>query len=275
MLEIKNVSFNYNKDQEKEAWALTNIDLTVKKGEFITVLGLNGSGKSTLSQMLNGLLKPHKGEVLVDDLSTTDDENLVKIRQKVGLLFQNPDNQIIATIVEEDIAFGPENLGIDREEISRRIDSSLSAVNMLPYKRHEPHSLSAGQKQKIAIAGVLAMQPEYIVLDEPTSYLDPAGRRDLMVLLKKLNDSHGVSIINVTHFPEQLFYSHRVVVMHKGSVVFDGSVLDFFEDKKVLTLIGIEVPLWLQLRERFKKENKKIELAKSSEKMEEVLCSLG
>ena len=275
MLKIKDVSFSYNKDQDSETKALSKIDLTVKKGEFVSIIGLNGSGKSTLSHMLNGLLKPQQGEVLVDGISTADDDNMFAIRQKVGLLFQNPDNQIIATIVEEDIAFGPENTGVEREEIHKRIEDSLKAVGMLAYRKHEPHALSAGQKQKIAIAGVLAMKPEYLVFDEPTSYLDPAGRRNLMLLLKELNAKQGVAIINVTHFPEQLFYGQRVVAIHEGSIVFDGSVAQFFENKEALALTGIETPLWLQLKDRFEIYHEKLEQADSNEELGDILCSLS
>ncbi|HDZ86743.1 hypothetical protein LCGC14_0847890 [marine sediment metagenome] len=275
MIKIKDVSFNYNKDQDSETKALSKIDLTIKKDEFVSIIGLNGSGKSTLSHMLNGLLKPQQGEVLVDGISTADDDNMFAIRQKVGLLFQNPDNQIIATIVEEDIAFGPENIGVERDEIHKRIEDSLKAVGMEAYRRHEPHALSAGQKQKIAIAGVLAMRPEYLVFDEPTSYLDPAGRRNLMLLLKELNTEQGVAIINVTHFPEQLFYGQRVVAMHEGSIVFDGKVAQFFENKEALALTGIETPLWLQLKDRFEIYHEGLEQADSNEKLGDILCSLS
>jgi len=239
MLKLIDVSFFYNKGLDAEVRALSDINITFNKGEFISIIGPNGGGKSTLAHLLNGLILPHEGEVLVDGVSTAQEENLFPIRQKVGLLFENPDSQIVAGIVEEDIAFGPENLGLDREEIAKRITDSLRAVGMEAYRAYEPHTLSAGQKQKVALASVLAMQPSYLVLDEPTAYLDPDSRLEVLNLLKNIN-SQDIAVINITHNREEISYSQRVIVIENSRLVFDGSVREFFGNGQILKTTGFE-----------------------------------
>lgn len=271
MLQLKNVSFFYNKGLAEEVKALSNISLSISHKEFVSIVGLNGSGKSTLALLLNGLIKPHEGEVLVDELSTSLNEKLTSIRQKVGLLFQNPDNQIVATIVEEDLAFGPENLGLEREEIKRRIDESLVAVKMEAYRNYEPHQLSAGQKQKIALASLLAMRPDYLILDEPTAYLDPISRKDILKLFVEINRS-GITVVNITHNEDELLFSNRVIALGKGRVIFDGKVESFFRNEAVLKATGIEVPLWFHLKEKYGPFVKELGKAKSNEGVINILC---
>lgn len=275
MIELKNVSYFYNKGQENEVRALSNINLAIDKGQFVSIVGSNGSGKSTLAHLLNGLLKPSEGDVLIDELSTRNEDNLTEIRQRVGLLFQNPDNQIVATIVEEDIAFGPENLGLSREEIGSRIDSSLEAVAMEAYRRYEPHSLSAGQKQKVAIASILAMKPSCMVLDEPTSYLDPSSRKEMMQFLSELNRSQRITVLNITHYSEQILYGDRVIAMDNGSIVFDGKVADFLDNEQVLRLTGLTQPIWLQIGKKYQKKWPSLARADSLKSLGDILCSLS
>lgn len=241
MIEFKGVSYSYSKTEDKIT-ALNNIDLTIKEGEFIAILGPNGSGKSTLAKHINGLLIPKKGEVLVDGLSTRDTSSLWQIRQRVGMVFQNLDNQIIATSVEEDVAFGPENLGLGPKEIRKRIDEALEIVGMRAYAKHEPHLLSGGQKQKIAIAGALAMYPKYLVIDEATSMLDPKGRADTLVTLKALNKEHGTTVINITHSPDEAVQADRIVVLSDGAIIKTGVPKEVFVDSSELAALGIGVP---------------------------------
>jgi energy-coupling factor transport system ATP-binding protein len=236
MLQLKNVSFSYNKGLLQEVQALSGINLSIEENEFISILGSNGSGKSTIAELLSGLLKPTAGEALLDS--------------SVGLLFQNPDSQIVGTIVEEDVAFGPQNQMLKREEIIECVDTSLEAVGMSAFRLYEPHTLSAGQKQKVALASVLAMKPKFLVLDEPTSYLDPASRLEVLNLLQEVN-RQGIAIINITHYADQIFYGHRVVVVEKGKVSFDGKVGDFFKNKEAMATIGASLPLWLEIKEKY------------------------
>ncbi|PID82892.1 MAG: energy-coupling factor transporter ATPase [Clostridiales bacterium] len=237
-IEIKNVSFAYDEGEDN---IINNLNLTFNEGEFVAILGHNGSGKSTLAKLLNGLNLPSQGDVLVDGLNTKDIEKLFDIRSKVGMVFQNPDNQLIATIVEDDIAFGPENLGVEPSEIRTRINNSLSIVNMSKYIKKPPHQLSGGQKQRIAIAGILAMKPNIIVFDEPTSMLDPIGRREVLETIKKLN-SQGISIILITHYMEEAMLADRVVVMKSGSVVLDDSPKEVFNSKELLEKLSLKLP---------------------------------
>lgn len=272
MLQLNNVSYFYNKGTDNEAKALSNVSLTIEKGQFVSVIGPNGSGKSTLAYLLNGILKPGQGQVLIDGFSTADNENLLKIRQSVGLLFQNPDNQIIATIVEEDVAFGPENLGVKREEIIARVDKALEAVGMKAFRRYEPHMLSAGQKQKIAIASTLAMEPDYLVLDEPMSYLDPASRKEITIVLKQMNRK-GKTVINITHFPDQIALGQRVIALDKGRIIFDGSRDTFFKNRKLIKELGVEIPLWMDVKSEFAGKIKQLENVQSVEELGKVICS--
>lgn len=274
MFQLKNVSFLYNKGLAEEVEALSSINISIGSKEFVSVVGPNGSGKSTLALLLNGLIRPHSGEVLVDGLTTVSEDNLIPIRQKVGLLFQNPDNQIVATIVEEDIAFGPENLGLERQEIKNRIDESLSATKMKEYRNYEPHQLSAGQKQKVALASLLAMKPDYLIFDEPTAYLDPASRKEILQLFHKINQQ-GIGVVNITHHEDEIFYGERVLALDKGRVIFDGKVETFFKDYDVLELTGIEKPLWLQIKDKYQDRVEELAQSYSNQNTIETLCSLN
>lgn len=237
MIKVENIQFSYHEEEN----VLKDVSLHIKKGEFVAILGHNGSGKSTLAKHFNVLLTPSHGKVIVDGLDTSNEEMLYEIRQRVGMVFQNPDNQIVAAIVEEDIAFAPENLGVPTEEIRERVDWALSVVDMSDYVRHAPHLLSGGQKQKIAIAGVLAMKPKCIVLDEPTAMLDPRGRKEVIATLKKLNDD-GITIILVTHNMDEAVKADRIIVMADGKVVKEGTPNEVFCDVKGIKALGLDVP---------------------------------
>ncbi|GHU53648.1 hypothetical protein FACS1894132_06380 [Clostridia bacterium] len=229
MLKIENVSFAYSSFEENEnPEILKNFSLEIREGQFLAILGQNGCGKSTLARMLNGVLLPVTGDVYVDEKNTKNEENLLSIRQTVGLVFQNPDNQIVATIVEEDVAFALENLGMPTKEMRERVDETLKAVGMYEYKDHAPHRLSGGQKQRVAIAGVIAMRPKYIVLDEPTAMLDPIGRTEVMQTLEKLRKDFGITIILITHYMEETLNADRIIVMEKGKIALDGTPSEIF-----------------------------------------------
>ena len=242
-IEFQNVSVGYEDADENvvKKYVLENLDLKIEKGSFVAVLGHNGCGKSTLAKLCNAILVPQKGKVLVDGIDTSDETLVNDIRQKVGMVFQNPDNQIVATIVEDDVAFGPENLGIDPEEIRRRVDDSLKRVGMYEFRNSEPHKLSGGQKQRVAIAGIIAMQPECIVLDEPTAMLDPRGRKEVMKTVKLLN-SQGITVIFITHYMDEAVQADRVVVMNEGKIILDGKPSEVFVQIDTLKSIGLDVP---------------------------------
>lgn len=248
-IEVKNIVFSYEEDAE----ILKDFSLSIEKGSFVAILGHNGSGKSTLAKLLNGLNLPDSGKVLIDGIDTADEEKAMDIRNKVGLVFQNPDNQIVATIVEEDVAFGPENLGLDRKEIRKRVDESLEAVGMLEYMRHEPHRLSGGQKQRVAIAGILAMQPECVVFDEPTAMLDPRGRKDVMSIIKKLNKEMGKTVVLITHYMDEATKADRVVVIDSGKIIADGKPKKVFNEVELLKNVGLDVPQPTELIYKLKK----------------------
>ena len=242
IIKTENLKFTYPPDAAGIAKeALKGIDLTIEKGSFVAVIGSNGSGKSTLSKNLNGLLVPTEGAVYVSGMDTKDQELIYDIRQKVGMVFQNPDNQIVSSIVEDDVAFGPENLGVDPEIIRERVDASLDSVKMGAYKKKSPHMLSGGQKQRIAIAGAIAMKPECIVFDEPTAMLDPAGRKDVVNIIKELNEE-GITTILITHFMEEAARAGRIVIIHRGNIVMDGSPAEIFRRADELELLGLDVP---------------------------------
>ncbi len=227
--------------------ALDGVDLTIEKGSFVVVLGHNGSGKSTLAKHMNAVLIPASGKVLVDGMDTAAEENLLEVRRRVGMVFQNPDNQIVANVVEEDVAFGPENLGVPTEEIRRRVDASLRAVGMEQFADHAPHMLSGGQKQRIAIAGVIAMTPECIVLDESTAMLDPAGRREVLDTVQYLNRERGITVILITHHMNEAAYADRVVVMDHGKVAMDGTPMEILTQVERLQALGLSAPPTVQL----------------------------
>lgn len=250
IIEFKNVSFKY---PDENAEALKNLNLDFYKGQFTCVLGHNGSGKSTMAKLINALYIPTEGTVTSYGYDTSVEENEMNIRRNVGMVFQNPDNQIVATIVEDDVAFGPENLGVKREEIRRRVDEALKLVDMYDYRRHEPHRLSGGQKQRVAIAGIIAMQTNCIVLDEPTAMLDPKGRKEVLNALFKLKNELGISIILVTHFMDEAVLADRVVVMNDGGVILDGTPQEVFSHTELLKSIGLTVPKPLELATELKK----------------------
>ncbi|PJI08906.1 MULTISPECIES: energy-coupling factor transporter ATPase [Clostridium] len=254
MVECKNVVYQYEgEDETKNTIAVNDVTIDVNKGEFLVVLGRNGSGKSTLAKHLNALLVPSSGKVLVEGIDTSDEKNVWDIRTKTGMVFQNPDNQIVATIVEEDVAFGPENLGIEPSEIRKRVDDSLKNVGMYEYRRHEPHLLSGGQKQRVAIAGVLAMHPECIVFDESTAMLDPKGRAEVINTIIDLNKNSHITIILITHYMEEAINADRIVVMDKGKIIKTGIPREVFKDVKTMKEIGLDVPQMTELAYELKK----------------------
>ncbi|CAG7838840.1 cobalt transporter ATP-binding subunit [Clostridium novyi B str. ATCC 27606] len=253
IIECKNVVYRYEKSEQQSKVAVDNVNLNIKKGEFLVVLGHNGSGKSTLSKHMNALLLPSEGTVYVSRMDTKDEENVWKIRNTAGMVFQNPDNQLVATIVEEDVAFGPENLGIPPEEIRTRVDDSLNKVNMYDYRRYAPHLLSGGQKQRIAIAGILAMRPECIIFDEPTAMLDPSGRKEVVNTIKDINSRYGITIVLITHYMEEAVEADRIVVMDKGKVVMEGTPKQIFSNVSVMKNIGLDVPQMTELAYELKK----------------------
>ncbi len=240
VIDVDNVEFLY--EEADETRVLKGVSLKIRRGEFLAVLGHNGSGKSTLAKHLNAILVPQSGVVTVEGLDTADEKLLYKIRQRVGMVFQNPDNQLVATIVEEDVAFAPENLGVPQTEIRERVDYALDAVNMTEYREHAPHMLSGGQKQRIAIAGILAMKPDVLVMDEPTAMLDPVGRREIMETVKKLNREENMTVVMITHFMEEAAQADRVIVMNHGKAIMEGTPRAVFSRVEELKEIGLDVP---------------------------------
>ncbi len=254
IIQVENVTFEYNSEDEKQLLVLDDISLSVTKGEFLAVLGHNGSGKSTLAKHFNAILLPKAGKVLVEGMETTDEERLFDIRQRVGMVFQNPDNQIVATIVEEDVAFALENLGVEPKEIRRRVDEALKDVEMYDFREHAPHQLSGGQKQRVAIAGILAMRPDCIVLDEPTAMLDPKGRREVLKTIRALNQEHGTTVVLITHYMDEAVQSDRVVVMDQGKILMDGTPKEIFSQVELLKEVGLDVPQVTELIYELKQE---------------------
>ena len=246
LIEVKNVTYEYP-DEETVHTAVKNLSLNIKKGSFTVILGHNGSGKSTLAKMLNGLNKPTLGDILVDGINTKDEANELEVRRKVGMVFQNPDNQLVASIVEEDVAFGPENLGLEPSVIRQRVDEALKAVDMYEFRKSTPHRLSGGQKQRIAIAGIIAMQPLCLVLDEPTAMLDPKGRAEIVSTLIKLNREKGITVILITHYMEEAEKADRVVVMNDGEIISDGAPSEIFKNVEQLKAVGLDVPQTTEL----------------------------
>ena len=253
IIKTQELRFSYTTPDGASPVVLDGVDLHIEKGSFVAVLGHNGSGKSTLAKHLNAILLPSGGKIYVNGVDTADEDRLLDIRRTVGMVFQNPDNQIVANVVEEDVAFAPENLGVPPAEIRQRVDDALKAVGMYEFREHAPHLLSGGQKQRIAIAGVIAMQPECIVLDEPTAMLDPIGRADVLRTIKQLNREKGVTVVLITHHMDEAAQADRLVVMAKGKVVADGTPKEVFQDVEGLKAVGLTVPdttelLW-QLRQ--------------------------
>lgn len=256
-IEFKNVSFGYideyDNTPEKDT-VIDDLSVGITRGSFLCVLGHNGCGKSTFAKLCNAIEVPQSGKVLVDGIDTADDDRLYDIRRKVGMVFQNPDNQIVATIVEDDVAFGPENLGVDPKEIRKRVDEALRQVEMYDFRLAEPHKLSGGQKQRVAIAGIIAMQPECIILDESTSMLDPRGRLEVMKTVKKLNKDYGITVIFITHYMDEAVEADRVIVMDDGKIVLDGTPREVFVHIDELKSIGLDVPEATELSSMLIKE---------------------
>lgn len=251
IIRIENVKFKYG--EEEKGYAVNGVNLNIKKGQFTAIIGHNGSGKSTMAKLINSLLLPTEGHIFVKDMDTSDDSKLWDIRQTAGMVFQNPDNQLVATIVEEDIAFGPENQGVDPAEIRKRVDDALKAVGMYEYRKRPPHMLSGGQKQRIAIAGILALNSDCIVLDEPTAMLDPSGRKEVIDTLKKLN-KEGKTILLITHYMDEAVQADRVVVMDKGMIKLDGTPKEVFKNLESIKKFGLDVPQVTELAQELIKE---------------------
>ena len=247
--------FDYKNEEDGTVFpVLKGVDLKIHDGEFVAVLGHNGSGKSTFAKHCNAILLPTKGEMVVAGINTREEDRLFDIRQNVGMVFQNPDNQIVATIVEEDVAFALENMGVEPAEIRRRVDEALKQVEMYEYREHAPHQLSGGQKQRVAIAGILAMRPRCIVLDEPTAMLDPKGRREVMKTIRQLNREHGTTVVLITHYMEEAAVSDRVVVIDSGEVLRDGTPKEVFSEVELLKSVGLDVPQVTELVYELRKE---------------------
>ena len=256
-IEIENLSYSYDEGEGEKIPVLNGISLDINKGEYVAVLGHNGSGKSTLAKLLNMILTPTSGKITVDGIDITSphlsEDDIFEMRKKVGMVFQNPDNQLVATIVEEDVAFGPENLGYPSDEIRQRVDEALKTVGMSEYAHHEPHRLSGGQKQRIAIAGIIAMSPECIIFDESTSMLDPSGRKDVLETMEKLNKENGITIITITHYMNEATKADRVIVIDDGRILMDGTPAEIFSKPNVLRNAGLDVPQCTAIVEELKK----------------------
>ena len=275
ILETKDLRFRYDEEEGPSPVVLDGVDLQIEEGTFVAVLGHNGSGKSTLAKHMNAILLPTGGKVYVDGMDTADEAKLLDIRRTVGMVFQNPDNQIVANVVEEDVAFAPENLGVPPEEIRRRVDDALKAVGMYEYREHAPHLLSGGQKQRVAIAGVIAMQPRCIVLDEPTAMLDPIGRSEVLKTIKELNRASGVTVVLITHHMDEAAQADRLVVMSKGKVIADGVPRDVFKQVEKLKEVGLTVPETTELLWELQKAGVDVSLdALSDEECAQTLYQL-
>lgn len=273
LIEIKNLKHVYTDTDGNEIKALDGVSLSIARGEFVAVIGANGSGKSTLARHLNALLLPSEGKCIVAGMDTADADNLWKIRQHVGMVFQNPDNQIVAAIVEEDVAFGPENIGVPPKEIRTRVDNALAAVGMTEYARHAPHLLSGGQKQRVAIAGVLALEPDCIVLDEPTAMLDPRGRSEIVSTVKKLNREKKITVVYITHYMEEAMQADRIIAMEQGKIKMQGTPEEIFARVNELHAMGLETPVAAQVA--FDLRLKGVKLPQgiiSDERLTEELC---
>ena len=281
IIKIKDVIYEYLKrneqgEVEESVQAVNGVTIDIEQGEFVAILGHNGSGKSTLAKHLNAILKPTSGTIYVKEMDTKDDSHLLDIRQTTGMVFQNPDNQIIGTVVEEDVAFGPENLGVPTKEIWERVLKSLESVNMTAYREHSPNKLSGGQKQRIAIAGVVAMEPECIVLDEPTAMLDPIGRKDVIEAVHELNREKKITIILITHNMNEVIDADKVYVMAHGKVVLKGSPREIFREVETMKSYGLEVPASTELAYQLKKAGVNIRTdILTKEELVEQLCQLN
>lgn len=273
LFDICHVSHTFETEEGKTFDALKDVTAQIKKGEFTAIIGTNGSGKSTLARHLNALLIPTEGELIVEGMRTSDASRVWDIRQKVGMVFQNPDNQLVAAVVEEDVAFGPENLGVPPEEIRERVDLALEKVGMTSYRKQAPSMLSGGQKQRVAIAGVLAMKPDCIVLDEPTAMLDPKGRKEVMDTIHELNKKEGITIVLITHFMEEAVTADHILVIDKGVLKMEGTPREIFSQADKVTEIGLDVPVPADLARRLRKKGMAVsEKCMTDEELGEALC---
>ncbi len=273
LFDIRHVSHTFETEEGKTFDALKDVTAQIKKGEFTAIIGTNGSGKSTLARHLNALLLPTEGELIVEGMRTSDAGRVWDIRQKVGMVFQNPDNQLVAAVVEEDVAFGPENLGVPPEEIRERVDLALEKVGMTSYRKQAPSMLSGGQKQRVAIAGVLAMKPDCIVLDEPTAMLDPKGRKEVMDTIHELNKTEGITIVLITHFMEEAVTADHILVIDRGVLKMEGTPKEIFSQADRVTEIGLDVPVPADLARRLRKKGMAVsEKCMTDEELGEALC---
>ena len=273
LFDIRHVSHTFETEEGKTFDALKDVTAQIKKGEFTAIIGTNGGGKSTLARHLNALLLPTEGELIVEGMRTSDAGRVWDIRQKVGMVFQNPDNQLVAAVVEEDVAFGPENLGVPPEEIRERVDLALEKVGMTSYRKQAPSMLSGGQKQRVAIAGVLAMKPDCIVLDEPTAMLDPKGRKEVMDTIHELNKTEGITIVLITHFMEEAVTADHILVIDRGVLKMEGTPREIFSQADKVTEIGLDVPVPADLARRLRKKGMAVsERCMTDEELGEALC---
>ncbi len=274
IIEFCDVKYSYDAEEGRQsALVIDRLNLKIQKGEFVAVLGHNGSGKSTVAKLCNAILQPESGKILVNGMDTSDEDLKYEIRQSVGMVFQNPDNQIVASIVEEDVAFGPENLGIPPKEIRTRVDNALKTVGMYDYRKHETHKLSGGQKQRVAIAGIIAMMPECIVLDEPTAMLDPKGRAEVMKTIRHLNHDMGITILFITHYMDEAVQADRVLVIDEGRVIMDGRPREVFANVKMLKSVGLDVPQATELCHELRGEG--LDLPRDVLNVEECILALS
>lgn len=273
IISIKNLTFEYIREEDRmNIKAIDDVSLEIERGSFTAIVGKNGSGKSTLAKNLNGLLIPTDGVIYVDGFDTKDDNHIWDVRQTAGMVFQNPDNQLVSAIVEDDVAFGPENLGIEPDEIRRRVDKALKDVNMGQFRKKAPHLLSGGQKQRIAIAGVVAMKPKCIIFDEPTAMLDPKGRSEIMSIIDELH-AEGITVILITHFMEEAVRAERVIIMHEGHVLLDGTPQEVYSKADVIREANLEMPLMIELGERLRQQGINVPShIITEEKMVEFIC---
>lgn len=273
IIEIKDISYSY-KTEDGETVAVDSVTLNIQEGSFVVILGHNGSGKSTLAKLCNGFLLPDKGEILVDGINTREEDKIFEIRTKTGLVFQNPDNQMVASIIEDDVAFGPENLGILSHEIEQRVNWALDSVGMSSYRKHTPFKLSGGQKQRIAIAGVLAMLPKILILDESTAMLDPMGRKEVLGVIKKLNREQNMTVILITHYMDEALEADKVIALSEGKVLIEGTPIEVFSHKDIIKKTKLELPVASYVSKILHDDGYDIPLCLTDEELVEALCRL-
>lgn len=269
IINVNNLVYKYEGSDKN---AIDNVSINIKKGEFVVIIGHNGSGKSTLAKHFNGIFLPTDGDVIVNGFNTKDEDKIWDIRQSAGMVFQNPDNQIVATVVEDDVAFGPENLGIEKKEIRRRVDDALKIVRMSDFAKKAPYNLSGGQKQRVAIAGIIAMSPDCIIFDEPTAMLDPRGRKEVIETITRLNKEEGKTVVHITHFMDETIDADRVIVMQKGKIVMEGKPREIFVNVDKLHSLGLDVPQMTELAYKLRKKG--ININKDILTVEEMVYSL-